>query len=672
MQRILLLFVLIWLSSCSNNEQSIQLHSPNQRNTIRFELLEGKLFYSVSRDNHAIIHPSRLGFKLVGGKDLMSGFELIEKEFRSQNKVWSPVWGEKSSIRDEYQEMTLKFLNENGRRMDLIFRAFDDGVAFRYSIHETDSSEQIKILDEYSEFNLNHDALTWSIPANFDSYEFLYREMPLSELEDANTPITFKTNDGIYLSIHEAELVDYSEMTLRRMPDSLLLVSALAPSANDWKVLREESFFTPWRTIQLADDPAGLLESSLIVNLNPPHKMDSTNWITPMKYIGIWWEMHLGISTWRPGPKHGASTKNMMKYIDFAAENGIPAVLAEGWNQGWENWGDSGAFSFVKPYPDFDLQAITAYAAEKGIQIIGHHETGGDAISYEHQLDSAFRLYRDLGIKAVKTGYAGAIRPKGEYHHGQWMVNHYRKVTETAAKYNLMIDAHEPIKCTGEHRTFPNFMTREGARGMEWNAWSAGNPPNHTCILPFTRGLSGPIDYTPGIFDILLQNQADQRSKWNGDNEGTRIHTTLAKQLALMLVLYSPLQMAADLPENYALHPAFEWIKCVPVSFDQTKVLEAEIGDFVTLARKKGDDWFVAGITAEEAHLSTFALDFLDGSTSYQAILYKDADDADWLTNPLAYQIDTLQVNSGRQFSVRMAPGGGFALKLSKLEFTSY
>jgi alpha-glucosidase len=668
MQRWFILILLFWLSSCEEKSNSLQLKSPNQRNLVNFEVVEGKLFYSVSRDNKKVIYPSRLGFKLVGGKDLMSGFEIIENSYRSHSKVWNPVWGERSVIRDEYSEMTLKLMNETGRQMDLIFRAFDDGIAFRYFIGENDTSEVIRILEENSEFNLNQDALSWSIPGNFDSYEFLYREMPLSELVDANTPVTFKTNEGIYLSIHEAELVDYSEMTLKRMPDSLLLVSNLAPSPNAWKVLRESSFYTPWRTIQLADDPAGLIESTMILNLNPPHQFDSVNWITPMKYIGVWWEMHLGLSTWSPGPKHGATTKNTMRYIDFAAENGIPAVLIEGWNQGWEYWGDSSAFDFVTPYDDFDLPALVSYANEKGVQLIGHHETGGDVITYEQQLDSAFKLYRDLGIRVVKTGYAGSIRPKGEYHHGQYMVNHYRKVVETAAKYNLMIDAHEPIKSTGEHRTFPNFMTREGARGMEWNAWSDGNPPSHTCILPFTRCLSGPIDYTPGIFDILLQNQAHLRSKWNGDNEHTRIQTTLAKQLALLLILYSPLQMAADLPENYLDHPAFEWIRNVPVSFDQSKVLEAEIGDFITIGRKNGNNWFVAGITAEEAHESSFELDFLDGGVTYQAILYRDSQDAHWQSNPLAYQIDTLQVNANRKFNVYLAPGGGFALQLSPVQ----
>lgn len=642
----------------------MQVLSPDQKNKIEFNIVNGKLLYSVSREDEQIILPSRLGMKMYGGKDLMAGFTLVESDSRSWSSSWNPVWGERSEIKEEYNELSVKLINETGRQLQLFFRAYDDGVAFRYFIPQKDSLEAIIIVDEFTEFKFSGNFQSWSIPANFDSYEFLYRELPLSELENANTPVTMKTASGKYLSIHEAHLENYSEMTLTRSMDSLSFVSALAPGPAGYKVKRTDPCYSPWRTILLADKAADLLASTIILNLNPPSAFESTDWIQPMRYMGIWWEMHLGLSTWRQGDKHGATTKNMQKYIDFAAAHGIPGVLAEGWNTGWENWGDSGTFSFYTPYDDYDAKALSAYAAEKGVTLIGHHETGGDAVSYEDQLDSAFTYFDSLGIHCVKTGYAGGIRPKGEHHHGQWMVNHYRKVVETAARHKIMVDAHEPIKCTGEQRTFPNFMTREGARGMEWNAWSDGNPPSHTCTLPFTRCLSGPLDYTPGIVDVLLQNQKTKREAWNGNNEHTQVHSTVANQLALMLILYSPLQMAADLPENYQNHPAMGWIETLPTTFSQTQILEAEIGDYLTLARKQGDEWYLAGIANEDGYYSSIQLDFLDDAVDYTGIMYKDSTSADYRANPYALQVDTVHLEQGDRLNTRIAPGGGFALRL--------
>lgn len=666
MYRLFTLALVLLLVSCKQNPNKLELSSPDSDNQIIFELINGKLYYSVSREDEVLIAPSRLGFKMFGGKDLMAGFTLTEYATRSFNEVWNPVWGENEQITEAYNELSVSLENETGRKLQLIFRAFDDGVAFRYVIPQRDSTEQIIIMDEYTEFNFSEDFTSWSIPANFDSYEFLYRKLPLSQLENANTPLTVKTASGKYLSIHEAHLENYAEMTLVRGMDSLSFISALAPAPKGYKVKRMDKVSTPWRAVMLAESAGKLIESNLIVNLNPPSMLEETDWITPMKYVGIWWELHLGISTWMQGDRHGATTKNMQKYIDFASAHQIQGVLAEGWNTGWENWGDSGAFSFYTPYSDFDLAALSVYAAERGVSLIGHHETGGDAISYEAQLDSAFAYYDSMGVHAVKTGYAGSIRPKGETHHGQFMVNHHRKVMEAAAKHKLMIDAHEPVKCTGEHRTYPNYMTREGARGMEWNAWSDGNPPSHTCTLPFTRCLAGPLDYTPGIFDVLLLNQKDKRVAWNGNYDQTSIHSTIANQLALMLVIYSPLQMAADLPENYEGHPALGWIEALPVNFSQSKVLEAEIGEYVTIARKQGDNWYVAGIANEQGHYSNIDFDFLDLGADYEGIMYKDSANGDGLTNPLALHIDTLSIEDHDRLAVRMAPGGGFALRLIK------
>jgi len=442
-------------------------------------------------------------------------------------------------------------------------------------------------------------------------------------------------------------------MRLKRSAENpLKLLCDLVPWPDGVKARVEVPFKSPWRTIQLASEAGKLIESTMILNLNEPTSLEDVSWIRPMKYIGIWWGMHIGKYTWMSGPKHGATTANTKKYIDFAAENLIPGVLVEGWNKGWENWVDGVEFDFLHAYDDYNLAELAAYAKNKGVSLIVHNETAANAEWYDKQADTAFALYQSLGIHAIKTGYVGRIRPLGQYHHGQWMVNHHARIVEKAAQHQIMVDAHEAIKATGLERTWPNFMTREWARGNEYEAWSEGNPPDHTCILPFTRVLAGPLDYTPGIFGLYFK-------EFKPDN---RIHTTLVKQLALMVVIYSPLQMAADLIENYQGHPAFQFIRDVPSDWDETKVLNGKIGDYVTIARKKKDAWYIGSITDENAREFTFKLDFLEDKINYEAIIYKDGPLADWKTNPMEYLIEKKLVKKDDELKMVLAPGGGQAV----------
>ena len=481
-----------------------------------------------------------------------------------------------------------------------------------------------------------------------------------------NTPVTFKSDEDLYISLHEANLTDYAEMTLA-LNENFNFESELVPWSDGTKVKTSTPFNTPWRTILIVDSADKLLTSNLILNLNEPNKIEDTSWIEPMKYMGIWWEMHIGKSSWAPislegswsdkGTKiHGATTENAKSYIDFASQNGIRGMLIEGWNTGWEYWGldTVGYFDFVTPYSDFDLIGLIKYANDKNVEIIGHHETGGQVTNYEKHLENAFAFYNKLGIRAVKTGYAGGIIPKGEFHHGQFMVRHYRKVLETAVDYQIMINAHEPIKPTGIRRTYPNMMTREGVRGMEWNAWSDGNKPEHTTIIPFTRGLGGPIDYTPGIFDITFKAYKDKE----------KVHSTLANQLALYVILYSPIQMAADLPENYEGNPAFQFIKDVPVNWDQIQVISAEIGDHVSIARRSGVDWFIGCITDENEREVEIPLTFLNQDVGYSANIYVDALDADFETNPTAINVFNQNVDNKTILKFNLSRGGGCAISI--------
>jgi alpha-glucosidase len=679
-------FISIFFVLCASfqftSAQTLQISSPNAKIKLTLTLKDGTPYYSVNREETEIIKPSKLGFVFKDQKPLNGNFKIEEKEESTFNDTWTQPWGEVKDIRNHYNELRvmLEETTELNRRLVIVFRVFDDGIGFRYEFPEQENLRDVVIMDENTEFHLTGDHLAWWIPGDWDIYEHLYNTTKISSInaiskrnhaalaqtyipENAvNTPVTMKTADGLYLSFHEANLTNYSGMTLKVDTKNFILTSELVGSADSSKVKVSTPFVTAWRTIQIAEKAGDLIESNLILNLNEPNKLPDISWIKPMKYIGIWWELHLGKSTWdMASGRHGATTQNAKRYIDFATENGIDGVLIEGWNTGWEHWFGfeerEGVFDFVTPYTDYNLDEVTDYAQQKDVNIIMHHETGAAPRFYELQLDTAFALCQKYGIHVVKTGYVQKVIPKGEYHHGQWMVNHYRKVLEKAAEYEIMLDVHEPIKDTGIRRTNPNMMTREGARGQEWNAWSpdGGNPPEHTTIIPFTRLLAGPFDFTPGIFDLLYE----------GMEKENRVNSTLATQLALYVIIYSPLQMAADLPENYEGQPAFKFIKDVPVDWEVTKVLHAKIGDYVTVVRKDrySDDWYLGSITDENGRTLEVALSFLDPGRKYVAEVYRDGEGADWKTNPLVIDITELVVDSNTKLELKLAPGGGQAIR---------
>ena len=554
------LFSLAALALCGACSQNTGVTSPDGTIRLAFAVdSAGRMTYSVTDGGVRLFEPSRLGFE-AAETDLGGGFAVENVSRTSVDETWTQPWGENKENRSRYNEMAVRLRNGGGVRLTLRFRVFDDGLGFRYE-YEACGADSLRVTDELTEFRFAADGDSWTIPASFDTYELLYRKLPLSELADANTPATFKVG-GLYGSIHEAALYDFPEMTLRKT-DGLAFKSDLAPLPDGTKAHVGNKFTTAWRTVQLAPDAVGLINSSLILNLNEPSKIGDTSWIRPMKYVGVWWGMHLGVETWAMDDRHGATTENAKRHIDFAAANNIQGVLFEGWNEGWENWGGSQSFDFTKPYADFDIAEIVRYARERGIEIIGHHETGGNIPDYERQLERAVKWYADLGIHNLKTGYAGGISG-GNNHHGQYMVRHYQHVVETAAKYRMTVNAHEPIKDCGIRRTWPNMMSREGARGKEWDAWSAGNPPSHEVTLPFTRLLAGPMDFTPGTFDILYENtrNSPRRKLWNcGPEVDMRVNTTLAKQIAEWVIIYSPVQMASDLIENYEGHPAFRFFR---------------------------------------------------------------------------------------------------------------
>jgi alpha-glucosidase len=576
-------------------------------------------------------------------------------------------------VRDHHNELAVAVEEtvSRRRRFTLRVRAFDDGIGFRYELPGQPGLGAFEITGELTEFALADNARAWWIPSNWarlDRSEMLYSSGPVGVLDSVQTPLTMELQDGrTFMVIHEANLVDYARMFLRKArTESRLLTAALAPMADGIKVRGRTPFVTPWRTIQLADRVTDLSPSLLGLNLNPPNVLDGTEWIRPMKYVGIWWGMHIGTMTWSSGPKHGATTANTRRYIDFAAANGFGGVLVEGWNTGWDgNWIDNReAFSFTQAYPDYDLPALAAYAKGKGVRLIVHNETSGGIANYERQLDSAFTLYRSLGLDAIKSGYVADQTSEGHSHYSQYMVRHYRKVVETAAKYGIMMDVHEPMHDTGERRTYPNMMTREGARGQEYNAWSGdgGNPPEHETILFFTRLLAGPMDFTPGVFDLLLERGTGRPRR----PDEPRIRTTLAKQLALYVVIYSPLQMAADLPENYEGQPAFQFIRDVAVDWDTTRVIDARIGDYVAVARRErgGQSWFLGAITDEEGRTLDVPLSFLTRGRRYVAEIYADGPKANWLDNPLPVTITRRAVTSATRLRVVLAPGGGQAIRI--------
>jgi glucan 1,4-alpha-glucosidase len=683
---LLVLFIITAIfTSC--NEKKIQISSPDQNIHVNIENIDNQLSYDVIFDGKIVVQRSLLGFKIDEEISDLNQFKIEGFDLTSHNDPWKMVWGERDSVENIYNQGVVQLVDiqNSQRKLDLVFKVYNDGLGFRYEFMEwTDS---LVISDELTEFNLNTNDTCWWIPADYDCYEHLYSKTLLGDIDATkyldnglaassilnvkavNTPITIKNHKNIFVSIHEANLTNYAGMTLALNESADGFVSELVPSPNGYKAKVELPFNTPWRTIQISENAGGLIESPLIVNLNEPNKIEDVSWITPMKYIGIWWDMHINRKSWDYGSKdkntnrliphgnHGATTKYAKELIDFASKHNIGGVLIEGWNTGWEDWvGEEreGIFDFVTPYPDFDIHEVTNYAKEKGVEIVGHHETSAAVTTYEQQIDTAFRFYKSLGIDAIKTGYVGKIYPKGEYHHGQWMVNHYHRVAVKAAQEKIMIDAHEPIKATGIRRTLPNFMTREGMRGQEFNAWTAGNPPEHLVELPFTRMLAGPLDYTSGIFDITLD-------KYKPDN---RVHSTLANQLALYVVLYSPLQMAADLISNYENNPAFEFIDNVPVSWDETKVLDAEIGDYIIIARRKGSNWFIGAITDENPRKLKITIDFIEDNNSIK--VFNDARETSFYENPTAISIEEFQISKSDEITISMTSGGGFAAIISE------
>jgi hypothetical protein len=606
-----------------------------------------------------------------------------------------------SRIRDHHQELTIHLQQRQApyRRLDIVFRVFEDGVGFRYVFPRESGLGYFVVTDEMTEFALAGDHKTFWIPGDYDTNEYPYTTSKVSDIDNkemvekstdiavrvapdryaVQTPLMMKSADGLYINIHEAALVNYPAMQLHVDKSSLTLTSALVPDAVGNKAYLHAPFATPWRTVMVSDKAADILTSKMVLNLNEPSKVADASWIHPMKFVGVWWEMQTGRATWSysdhadslsatggliPSGKHGANTENVKKYIDFASANNIQGVLVEGWNVGWEDWFGNWkeeVFDFTTPYPDFDVKALAAYAAAKGVKLIMHNETSGAATNYERWIDTAFRYMRSYGYTSVKTGYVGRIIPRGEHHDGQWMVNHYNWVARKAAAYHVMLDAHEPVRPTGLQRTYPNWLACEAARGNEYNAFSHGSEPEHETILPFTRLIGGPMDYTPGIFKLRGYTSVP----------GRQMHSTLAKQLALYVTLYSPLQMAADLPENYAAHmDAFQFIRDVPVDWDDTRVLEAEPGDYLTIARKeKGkDSWFAGAITDENSRVAILSLDFLMPGKKYQAVIYKDAPDADWKEKPEAYVIEKITVDRRSKLSLKLAAGGGAAISIMAVE----
>jgi alpha-glucosidase len=654
-------------------QPALRVASPDGKNVVTVTVRDGALQYSVMRQGRAFILPSRLGFEFRGAPALGDSVRVVDSARTAVDETWTQPWGEVARVRDRHNELrvTAEETTARRRRFTVVFRAFDDGVGFRYELPEQPGLTDFEISDERTEFALAENARAWSIPSDrprLDRSEQLFTSAPVSTLDSVQTPITLELRDGHTVAvIHEADLVDYPRMFLAgRGMEDLTLRAALAPMADGVKARGRTPFRTPWRTIQIADKLTDLAPSLLGLKLNPPSAIANTSWIKPMKYVGIWWGMHMNVWTWSSGPKHGATTENAKRYIDFAAKNGFGGVLVEGWNVGWDgDWiANRNAFSFTKPYPDYDLPGVAAYAKQKGVKLIVHNETSGGLANYERQLDSAYTLYKSLGVDAIKTGYVADTMGGNHSHYSQVAVRHHRKVIETAAKYGIMVDAHEPIHDTGERRTYPNMMTREGARGQEYNAWSGdkGNPPEHETILFFTRLTDGPMDFTPGIFDLQMKRPTGTPRS----NEESRVRTTLAKQLALYVVLYSPLQMAADLIENYEGQPAFKFIRDVAVDWDTTRVIDGKIGDYVVVARRERNapNWYVGAITDEEGRTFDVPLSFLTSGRKYVAEIYADGPGASWATNPLPVTISSRPVDSTTRLRMVLAPGGGQAIRI--------
>ncbi|ABE55285.1 alpha-glucosidase [Shewanella denitrificans OS217] len=657
--------------------QTLQLSSPDSHIMVLLSDDNRQPHYQVSFHGETVIDSSRLGlvFKQLG--ELGQGFTLKSHKTSSHDSQWQQPWGERETIYDKHHALSAIFSN-GALSFEVEFKAFDDGIGFRYRVPKQACLKgvaQLDITNELSEFSVldaKH-ATAWWIPGRgWNRYEYLYNTTSLDKVDRAHTPFTFKTVKGTHISIHEAALIDYAAMVLNQGRDGKLKAD-LTPWSDGILVKTAPGFTTPWRTIQIADSATGLLNSDLILNLNEPNKLGDVSWVKPGKYVGIWWGMHLGENTWGSGPKHGATSSETQRYMDFAAEYGFDGVLVEGWNEGWDgSWYENGdVFSFTKAYEDFDLAKVTAYGAAKNVRLVGHHETSGSVTNYRNQMSAAYDLYKKHGVTQVKTGYVadgaqikrvdeqGIVRH--EWHDGQFMVNEYLHSVTEAAKRGISINTHEPIKDTGLRRTYPNWIAREGARGQEYNAW--GTPPNnpeHTAILPFTRMLAGPMDFTPGIFNLAPE----------GLDAVNRVQTTLTKQLALYVVLYSPIQMAADLPRNYVQRlDAFQFIRDVPTDWRQSIALAGEVGDFVAIARqaKANDEWFIGALSDENSRELRLTLDFLDKDRTYQAQIYRDGPKAHWLTNPYDYVIETKTLTAKDSLTLTLAASGGVAIRLLPL-----
>ncbi|MCX6185028.1 MAG: glycoside hydrolase family 97 protein [Flavobacterium sp.] len=693
---------LILLLSVALHSIAQQVQSPNHNCTLSFQLAEkGTPTYTVAYKNKPVVLRSLLGIYLKDKANLATHFTVSDTKTSSVNESWKPVLGEKSVYLNQYNELVVSLTQmATDRKLNLIFRVFNEGVAFRYEVPKQANLSYFVISEEKSEFNLAGDHKAFWLPGDYDSQEYPYSESKISQINtdriDKNngialktiqnkfrvqTPLQLKSADGLYINLFEAAVNNYPVMHLDVVPAEFKFTSNLVPNALGDKAYLRTPFASPWRTIMVSDDARDIVGSKMIFNLNEPCKLDDTSWIKPMKYVGIWWEMHVGVATWDyagsqnaqnaagnliPSGRHGATTAKTKKYIDFAAKHGFDGVLVEGWNTGWEDWFGNwkeDVFDFTTPYPDFDIAEISNYAKAKNVKMIMHHETSGSVGNYERHLDRAFENMIKYNYPAVKTGYVGRIIPRGEFHDGQAMVNHYNFVAQRAADYKLMVNSHESSHLTGYNRTYPNYIAAEAARGNEFNAWSMGNPPMHETILPFTRLLGGPMDYTPGIFEIKM-NVYDKNKK-------EQVHTTLAKQLALYVTMYSPIQMAADLPDNYEKYPdAFQFIKDVAVDWQDSKYLEAEPGDYLTVVRKakNSEKWFLGAITDENARKSALVLDFLTKGQKYKAIIYQDAKTAHWESNPKAYEIKSLTVTSKSKLDLNLVAGGGTAISFEPIQ----
>ncbi|MCI6494349.1 MAG: glycoside hydrolase family 97 protein [Bacteroidales bacterium] len=694
------LFSLSSLSASAATPASIS--SPNGNIKLEFKLDNlGAPLYSISYKEKTLVADSKLG--LVGSEaEFISGFSIASVDTTSSDTSWTPVWGEYASVRDNHREMAVKLVAPNPERLLTIrFRLFDDGVGFRYELPLQDKVNYLTLMAEKTEFRFCDDHTLFCIPGDYDTDEYLWSETSFSSLPEAlasyaghseaqraggntiQTPLLLKTKDHVYVNLHEAALVGYPAMLLDTNTARFSLSSHLVPDRLGVAGYLQLPFSTPWRTLIISDDARDILASQLIYNLNEPCAFEDTSWIRPMKFVGVWWEMFVGHKkTWAysddyrakpgitdydkltPNGRHPANTANVLKYVDFAADHNIDAVLVEGWNQGWEDWCSfrkNRQFLFDAPYPDFDVDSIQRYANSRGVKIIMHHETAANAADYERQLDRAFAFMNDHGYDAVKTGYVGAIIPRSEHHTSQWMVDHVLYVADQAARHHIMVDSHEAPRPTGLCRTYPNWVAQESARGGEFESMG-GNPPSHTCILPFTRLKGGPMDYTPGLFETRLS--------YYGEGKTEQAGTTIARQLALYLTMPSPLQMACDLPENYLRFPdAFKFIEDVPVDWKDSKYLEAEPARYITVARldKNSDDWYVGAITDHNARTATIDFSFLHAGVKYEATIYEDAPDADWKENPQAYRIRKVKVNSRTRLRQHLAPGGGCAIRITPI-----